>query len=207
MECVAQAGVLYFPAIDQGVLISQVRLLELPVIIAWIGPHLSPYVQQRNRQMLPVLFFDWQTNTLTSSGNFTRLKFPTCCTVGAQLPHACDYDVNQLTKLAWSKIKTRAPAAFHLLSHMSLTQEQYKDIALEYNRNEGKKTIPDLACDWIKTNHHIWNKWISKDWSNKTNVLLGGFFPISGQYLSQPGLVQGKRMEYLYISLLLILHV
>jgi hypothetical protein len=44
-----------------GVLKSQVKNLKLPVNIAWIGAHLTAYVQNRTKHGLSSLFFRYHT--------------------------------------------------------------------------------------------------------------------------------------------------
>ncbi|KAH3769941.1 hypothetical protein DPMN_171220 [Dreissena polymorpha] len=179
-----------YPEMDMGALKAQVMNLNLPVNIAWIGPHLQSFVQDRvSSQNRPVLFFSWEPNPLTAGKLFTRVKFPLCQNDPTQLPSDCDFGLNQFTKVVWSKVKTSIPEAYHVISKMTFHQDEYVRLLQLRNSN-----AYDVACNWTKENEAIWKTWLPENLSNKTRIYLGGLFPMSGLYWSEPGLVQGGEL-------------
>lgn len=98
---------------------NQVRNLDLLVNLAWVGPHLNRFVADRVNQSHPVLFFNWIPNDLTATGNFSRIHFPMCRTL-SDLPVNCDFEVNQLAKIAWTTLKSHAPEAYHVVQQVGL---------------------------------------------------------------------------------------
>lgn len=51
--------------------------------------------------------------------------------------------------------------------------------------------MKDIACHWLRDNRYIWNNWIPFNNLNKTNIYLGGIFPMSGIYFNQSGIITG----------------
>lgn len=183
-----------YPEMDMGVLKAQVRNLNLPVNIAWIGPHLKEFIYFRVSHKLPVLFFSWQPNSLTADKLFTRIKFPLCQDDLIHLPKDCDFGLNQFTKVVWPKLRTSVPEAFHVISKMKFHQDEYMQLLQMFRKYS---TAQEIACAWVRneTNYErIWKFWLPENLSNKTKIYLGGLFPISGNYWMEPGLVQGAEL-------------
>lgn len=178
---------LCFSDLDMGVLKQQVRNLNLPVNIAWIGPHFEWFIHDHvARQNRPVLFFSWEPNTLTAGNLFTRVKFPLCQKDLTHLPTNCDFGLNQFTKIVWAKLKTSIPEAYHVISKMKFHQDEY--IKLLQVR---ELSTEEIACNWIHEHKNIWQTWLPDNLTNKTKIYLGGLFPMTGHYWMEPGLVQG----------------
>ena len=183
----------FFTDLDMGVLKAQVRNLNLPVNIAWIGPHFEWFIHDRvANQNRPVLFFSWEPNSLTAGKLFTRIKFPLCQNDLTHLPTNCDFGLNQFTKIVWAKLKTSIPEAYHVISKMKFHQDEY--IKLLQVR---ARTPEQIACDWIHDHEHIWRTWLPDNLTNKTKIYLGGLFPMTGHYWIEPGLVQGMKLVVL----------
>ncbi|KAL4235040.1 hypothetical protein ACF0H5_006678 [Mactra antiquata] len=180
-----------YPDMDMGALKGQVRNLSLPVNIAWIGPHLQSFVEERIFKKLPVLFFSWDPNILTAGKLFTRVKFPLCQDDLNKVPMDCDFGLNQFTKVVWSKMKTSVPEAYHVISKLTFHQDEYTSLLQMFRKYSHVDTI---ACEWVRSNEHIWQKWLPSNLSNKTRIYLGGLFPLTGFYWMEPGLVQGGQV-------------
>lgn len=101
--------------LDGGLIIDQIRNLDLLVNVAWIGGHLNRFVQDLTSRDVPVLFFNWVPNDLTASGNYSRIHFPLCRTSNER-PVDCDFEVHQLMKMMWATMKSHTPEAYHLIS-------------------------------------------------------------------------------------------
>ena len=168
---------------SEDVIQEQILRLGLKVDISWVRDHLHEYIYNETKKNRPVLFFDWVPNTLSSTGNYTRIKFPWCRPAEGQNPVNCDFEVNQMSKMIWPKVETNAPEAYHVISHMSFSQEEYVKLMQKFvdrldnklhnvNYNDYHKT----ACEWVKENQHIWEKWMPKDLTNKTKIYIGGLF-------------------------------
>ena len=172
-----------------GALKEQVRNLNLPVNIAWIGPHLKRFVVERISKKQPILFFTWEPNTLTAEKLFTRIKFPLCQNDLTHLPTDCDFGLNQFAKIVWSKVKTSIPEAYHVISKMTFHQDQYFKLLQMFRQYS---SASDIACSWVRDNEAIWKSWLPHNLSNKVKIYLGGLFPMTGHYWMEPGLVQGQ---------------
>lgn len=186
---------------DRAMLQEQVKELGLLVNIAWIGDQLIELVRQRTQDGLPTLFFSWETSPLTATWNYTRVKFPHH-EKGPE-PGSCrwDFNLNQLSKVAWSQIKSSTPEAYHVIYNMAFTPQQFREILEMYNKmamKHGTASVRDVACKWLKQNKDVWQTWIPSNLSTKQSIYLGGLFPLSGTNWVKPGLVPGKWITYLW---------
>ena len=107
-------------------IVNHIETLNLNVNVAWIGSHLHPFVHDRTSNRKPSLFFNWTPNTLTALGNYTRVKFPLCA---RDVDHLhCDFDVQQMSKIVWSIIRSHTPEAYELIQAMHYTEGQYEEL-------------------------------------------------------------------------------
>lgn len=190
--------------LDGSLLEQQITNLDLNVGIAWLGDHLNSFVEHQISQENPVLFFNWIPNVLTATGSYDRVLFPMCQT-SQQLPIDCDFEVHQLTKMVWSKIKSHTPEAYQLISSMELGQDEVNDLLVDYWQWSGSSSLSDrdlesAACAWVRDNERRWRTWVPENLSSKTPIYLGGMFPITGPLWRQPGIVPGQRV-LLYLPL------
>ncbi|ELU06196.1 hypothetical protein CAPTEDRAFT_136189, partial [Capitella teleta] len=184
---------------------EQIMSLNLDVAVSWIGPHLPKFITDRTERHEPTLFFNWIPNTLTATGNYTRIYFPSCKTGGVVLNDAggpaggCDFEVNQLSKFIWVRMKTHTPEAYHVITSMEFTQEEYEKLLrlnLELNPKyvDNSTYYDETACAWVKSNREKWTQWMPQNLSSKTKIYLGGMFPETGPYWRQPGIAPGAKM-------------
>ncbi|XP_074645062.1 uncharacterized protein LOC141914425 [Tubulanus polymorphus] len=184
------------PELDMGILKKQIINFQMHVNIAWIGNNLTSYVTEQIKLGNPILFFSWQPNTFTAY-NFTRMKFPLCTETQHGKPIDCDFEINQLTKVVWSRLKRNAPEAFHLINNIEFKQQTYQDIIDKYRDMEAKRSsiqAHEVACEWVRENKDIWKHWIPPDLTNKTKIYLGGMFPLTGRHWTGPGLLPAVHM-------------
>ncbi|XP_046552230.1 guanylate cyclase D-like [Haliotis rubra] len=172
---------------------EQVKRLNLLVDIVWLEGNLNNFVKEQSDKKAPLLLFSWHPSVILACNNFTRIKLPLCKSDALNLPYDCDFDVNQLNKVVWHKIKSNAPKAYDLISKMTFSQDDYDHILQLHNQNV-TATADDIACRWIHHHNSTWKAWMPKDLSNKTKIYLGGLFPISGELWTAPGLVEGGRL-------------
>ena len=175
-----------------GVLKKQVQNLNLSVNVAWIGNHLPGFVESRTEEKKATLFFNWWPNTLITKNNYTRIKFPLCNKHQTE-PIDCDFEINQLNKLVWSKLASNAPEAYHVISKMEFTLEQYEDLLRYMSVTETQPDHNEVACRWVRNNKDVWSHWIPPNLTNKTKIYLGGMFPLSGALWKMPGIVPGRQ--------------
>lgn len=201
-------------------LLKQINDLKLDVNVAWIGEHLESYVlnhalDQSNNH--PLLFFNWIPNILTSGKQFSHVHFPMCDDAMAESDeyadsssdhasvNACDFQVHQLTKVMWSKLRTHTPEAHHVVSNLHFSSsdlnvllESYVQMWKEANVVEGATQVDLLeqaACEWVRGNEYLWKDWLPQTLSNKQMIYLGGMFPLTGPYWRLPEVVPGKLVE------------
>jgi len=187
-------------------LLEQIRSLGLRTRVAWIGDHLNTVVRDRFSRSLPVLFFSWVPNVLTSDGRFSRLHFPSCDGgLSYDAGSGCDFEIHQLTKMMWSRLGTHTPEAHHLISHLHLSTSDLESLLLSYdhlmNDNSGSSGmaltdeldyLEEAACNWVRGNEDLWSEWLPEVLSSKQMIYLGGLFPMAGPFWRQPGIVPGK---------------
>ena len=106
---------------------QHIGTLGLNVNAAWIGTHLHQFVHERTQRKELSLFFNWTPNTLTALGNYTRVKFPLCQREDSG-GERCDFDVQQMSKITWSIIRSHTPEAYELIQTMHYTEEEYEDL-------------------------------------------------------------------------------
>ncbi|XP_012937195.1 uncharacterized protein LOC101848348 [Aplysia californica] len=184
---------------DSGILESQIENLDLWVDIVWLEDHFDKFIKDQLGANEPILFFNWHPNTLIASGQFTRISFPETHRDHKDVPEDCDFPVNQLTKVLWGPIKTGAPEAYHIISHMTFTDLEYDHIIA--NASETDSYVQQLACHWVQHNRAKWEKWLPLGLTEKPKLHLAGLFPLTGNSWSQPGLVLGAKLAVELVNL------
>jgi len=191
-------------------LLEQIHNLGLRTRVAWIGDHLNALVHDQFSRNLPVLFFSWVPNVLTSGGHFSRLHFPSCDGgLSYDAGSGCDFEIHQLTKIVWYRLKTHTPEAYHVISHLHFSTSNLESLLLNYNRlvngNSGSSSVgstdeadylEQVACNWLQENENVWSEWLPEGLSSKPMIYLGGLFPMDGPFMRQPGIVPGKLLPY-----------
>jgi len=188
-------------------LMEQIDSLGLQTRVAWIGDHLSTVVRDQFSRSVPVLFFSWVPNVLTSDGRFSRLHFPSC---DGGLSYdagrsGCDFEIHQLTKVMWSRLHTHTPEAHHVISRLHFSTSDIESMLLVYDQlmtdsigvsgvpvTDGVDYLEQTACRWVRANEDVWSDWLPEVLSSKQMIYLGGLFPIDGPFWRQPGIVPGK---------------
>jgi len=187
-------------------LLEQIRSLGLQTRVAWIGDHLNTVVRDQFSRNVPVLFFSWVPNVLTSDGRFSRLHFPSCDGgLSYDAGSGCDFEIHQLTKIMWSRLHTHTPEAHHLISRLHFSTSDLESLLLNYDRLMNDNTgfsgmgvsdyvdyLEESACHWVRGNEDVWSEWLPELLSSKQIIYLGGLFPIDGPFWRQPGIVPGK---------------
>ena len=89
---------------------------------------------------------------------------------------------------------------FHVkaLQRVFFTQEEYTAMLRLYNGRgmEEPPLVEEVACEWMKLNQDVWSQWKPFDLTAKTELYIGGIFPISGPfYKSGRGMVPGSRQS------------
>lgn len=185
-------------------LLEQINSLGLQTRVAWIGDHLNTVVRDHFSRSLPVLFFSWVPNVLTSDGRFSRLHFPSCDGgLSYDAGSGCDFEIHQLTKIVWSRLHTHTPEAHHVISHLHFSTSDLESLLLNYNHRMNGNTgfsdmtdkvdfLEEAACSWVRGNEDVWSEWLPEVLSSKQMIYLGGLFPIDGPFWRQPGIVPGE---------------
>ncbi|GFR05086.1 insulin-like peptide receptor [Trichonephila clavata] len=181
-----------YPASNFETLKNEITDLELLVNVAWIGDQLEAVVEKRTLDRKYTLFFHRMPMALSSIEKFTHVSFPNC----EDVPYSsCEFEINQLEKIVWSKIKSNAPHAFYVLKALSFDQSDYLKLLKRYMLGKTRGfNEEDIACHWMRENIYVWDKWIPVDNKNKTKLYIGGIFPISGIYWKQGGVITAAKM-------------
>jgi len=187
-------------------LLEQIHNLGLQTRVAWIGDHLNAVVRDHFSRNLPVLFFSWVPNVLTSNRPVSRVHFPSCDGgLSYDAGSGCDFEIHQLTKIMWSRLVTHTPEAHHLISHLHFSISDLESLLLNYNRllsdnggfsglgvTDELAYLEETACNWVRENEAMWSEWLPEVLSSKQMIYLGGLFPIDGPYWRQRGIVPGE---------------
>ena len=102
------------------------------------------------------------------------------------------HQVNEFSKVAWYRVAAGAPDAFHVISKMSLSQQAYYHL-LDFFRLQTAPQPQRVACQWVRDNRDVWEKWLPPTFTEKPKLYLAGLFPMSGGFWPQPGLVEGRQ--------------
>jgi hypothetical protein len=116
-------------------------------------------------------------------------------------PFNCDFSINQLSKVIWAPLKTKVPEAFHLINQMTFSNKVYQNLLNTYREHSEQFVIENrtrvynkIACEWIRSNEHIWKKWLPLNLSNKTTIYIGGMISMTGSAYKDPGIAEGKTV-------------
>lgn len=82
------------------------------------------------------------------------------------------------------------------LQRVFFAQEEYTAMLRLYNnRTEKDSLVNEVACEWMRGNPLVWSQWKPSDLTVKTELYIGGIFPITGPfYKSGRGMVPGIQM-------------
>ncbi|XP_070575709.1 uncharacterized protein [Ptychodera flava] len=172
-----------YPDMNKDILIGQIESLELNVTIAWIGPKLESYVQNCHDRHQPVLFLNWVSNGIISTGNYSRITFPNC--IGTTEGRDCDFKLNVLEKYTWHRVEWGLPNAYSTLKDMEFSQNAMDEILR--NQYVNKLTEQEAACQWVQENQEVWIEWIPGVVVNQT-IIIGGMFSNTGSVWPEPGI-------------------
>lgn len=83
---------------------------------------------------------------------------------------------------------------YQALQRVFFTQEEYTAMLRLYNgRGEDQPLVEEVACEWMRLNQDVWSQWKPSDLTVKTELYIGGIFPISGPfYKSGRGMLPGR---------------
>lgn len=180
--------------------IEHIIEMKLHVNVIWLGPHLKQvtdkltqkYIKQNIDQSL--IIFGWTPSAVISpETNFIRIAFKRCELLNSSHTVGCKYELNRLIKTSWSKLEQVAKPAYEALHRITFSQKNYDDLLQEYNLFPNQ-SIYEIACDWMRDNEKIWQKWIPGTDRGKVNIYIGGIFPITGSSYTAKGIVLAARM-------------
>ena len=184
---------------------SHIDQYKLFVKVAWVGPnlkYLTKYLTKKLVEATPatelstkaIVILHWTPSTIIpDEREFTAIEFPRC---GSKIiDSGCVYESNKLVKLVWEHLEISAKLAYRVISRVTFTREMYKDLINRYNRF-GKSVADEetVACDWLKDNlHYALTEWKPRN-EDKNNLVVGGIFPMSGDFYSAKSIVIAAKM-------------
>nr|XP_042909123.1 gamma-aminobutyric acid type B receptor subunit 1 isoform X2 [Parasteatoda tepidariorum] len=185
-----------YPASNLELLKREIEKHKLLVNIIWVGEKLEEIVEKRTATNKNTLFFHHMPSILSALGSFVRVSFPNCV---EEKDSSCEFEISQLEKVVWSKIKSHAPHAFHVLRAIEFNQVQYLDMLKKYRDGLPRGIgVFDQACKWVNSHTHIWSLWMPG--LDKTTLYIGGIFPLSGVYMRQASVVEAAEMAIKQIN-------
>ncbi|CAH0557671.1 unnamed protein product [Brassicogethes aeneus] len=174
--------------------------LKLHVKVVWLGDKLRDAIDfinltHRDRRDQSMLILSWTpSDIIEKQEDYVSVAFKHCELMKTQ--SGCKYELHRLVKFAWSKIQTFASDLDEALTVFRF--DDYRDLLDRYEinkRTNGSKTIQDIACDWMRNDSNLWRESWS-GWKNKekTEIYIGGIFPLNGSSYSGKGIAMGAIM-------------
>ena len=167
--------------LDPGLSQNLVRNLNLSLAVAFIS-NFSATVLALTQQQRGVLFYAQDVNPLSLAlcsqpGSsvpelcFARIFFPTydvsCDTLTDNSDrgnYTCDYPYQYIVKLSSPQLPALAPRVTNLLTRMSLSPSDARELLTTVNSQAAAGNVTDYkraACDWLLAHPDEWKGWIA----------------------------------------------
>lgn len=161
--------------------VDHINELKLYVKVVWVGPNLQKVAERfKNGTEKSIVLLSWHPSVvIPNEKNFVGVTFNHCeFNEKDESKLGCQYEMRRVVKLSWSKLQHIAEAAYYSLHQMELSEEDYNTMLSLYT-DHPEKTLPDLACDWMKIRSESWSTWILNTPVMKV-IYIGGIFPLAG---------------------------
>ncbi|MCY3769220.1 MAG: ABC transporter substrate-binding protein [Gammaproteobacteria bacterium] len=110
----------------------------------------------------PILMMMWQPHWIFAAHDFNWVEWNAtegeCVEETQEKDTACGFAQATVNKVAWSGLEEKWPAAFKMLTLMSLTNADENAAILQVD-NESRD-VDDVAAEWIANNEARWKPWI-----------------------------------------------
>ncbi len=110
----------------------------------------------------PILMMMWQPHWIFAAYDFNWVEWNAidgeCQEETQEKDTACGFAQATVNKVAWSGLEEKWPAAFKMLTMMSLTNADENSAILQVD-NESRD-VDDVAAEWIANNEDRWKPWI-----------------------------------------------
>jgi glycine betaine/proline transport system substrate-binding protein len=104
----------------------------------------------------------WQPHWIFAAHDFNWVEWAQaegeCSEETQQRDTACGFAQATVNKVAWSGFEEKWPAAFAMLSAMTLTNADENSAILAVD-SEGRD-VSEVATEWLANNEAIWQGWI-----------------------------------------------
>ncbi|MEP2030295.1 MAG: ABC transporter substrate-binding protein [Paracoccaceae bacterium] len=112
----------------------------------------------------PILMMMWQPHWIFAAHDFNWVEWNPvegeCNEETQEKDTACGFAQATVNKVAWSGFEEKWPAAFKMLSLMSLTNSDENAAILAVD-NEGRD-VGEVAVEWLANNEGTWQGWIDE---------------------------------------------
>ena len=176
--------------------------------MAFVGPDLLHVVDYLEECGASYLVLHQTPSVLTLKHSLIPIMFPEC---KDPLLHRDDTDTNclytpkRLAKVVWGPVRDEAPAFYRFIQNFGLSYEEYCQLLQTYNykvKSESLTNFDEIVCEWLKQNTSISSEENPKTiyqhkidnlpFQGKSELYIGGIFPITGKKYRAPDLAQGK---------------
>ena len=110
----------------------------------------------------PILMMMWQPHWIFAAHDFNWVEWNQvdgeCSEETQERDTACGFAQATVNKVAWSGLEEKWPAAFKMLSAMTLTNADENAAILAVD-SEGRD-VKDVAAEWLVDNEVTWQGWI-----------------------------------------------
>jgi glycine betaine/proline transport system substrate-binding protein len=110
----------------------------------------------------PILMMMWQPHWIFAAHDFNWIEWNEvdgeCSEENQERDSACGFAQATVNKVAWSGLEEKWPAAFKMLSAMTLTNADENAAILAVD-SEGRD-VKDVAAEWLVDNEVTWQGWI-----------------------------------------------
>ena len=111
----------------------------------------------------PIISMMWQPHWIFAAHDFNWVEWNPidgeCIEENQQKDTACGFSQATVNKVVWNGFEETWPAAFKMLSMMTLTNADQNAGILEVD-NKGRD-INDVADEWLANNEATWKPWIA----------------------------------------------
>ncbi|HBR60973.1 MAG: ABC transporter substrate-binding protein [Rhodobacteraceae bacterium] len=110
----------------------------------------------------PIISMMWQPHWIFAAHDFNWVEWTPiegdCVEETQEKDNACGFAQATVNKVAWSGFEDKWPAAFKMLSMMTLSNDDQNAGILEVDNNG--RDIHEVAAEWLANNEGRWQPWI-----------------------------------------------
>lgn len=93
------------------------------------------------------------------------------------------------------KTNIKLPVVFccnlQALHRFRVSPAEYEEILNLTPKDSSIEEIESIACTWLKGNERTWHNWVPMEDKERTEIMIGGIFPMGGKVYTAKGILAG----------------